>query len=214
MHKIEPAVDALELSASACARICHDLAGSAGALVGMLEMTRADGSPDPEAWALAQECATELAHRLRLFRAAWGEAAEISDLAGLARGLPRAGRIRVEFSGVGDDTERRQLAASLMVVAAAGLPRGGTIWIGEAAGEAGLAARIDGVRAAWPAAMAGELAGLDGGAAGVAEPLAAGLAIAWLQARRMGLTLCIVSPTVLAIHPFTESLSAPAHSGR
>jgi histidine phosphotransferase ChpT len=203
----------LELAAAACARICHDLAGSAGALVGMLEMTRPDGSPDPEAWAVAQDSANELAHRLRLFRAAWGEAGEIPDLAGLARGLPRAERIRVDVSAVSDDTARRQLAASLMLVAANGLPRGGTVWIGEPPAEAGLAVRIEGPRAAWPASMAAQLAGLAGGAACAADPQTAGLVIAWLQARLLGMTIAIVSPTTLAIRAFTESSAASGQSG-
>ncbi len=213
MHKMGSPVDALELAAATSARICHDLAGSAGALVGMLEMTGPDGSPDPEAWALAQDSARELAHRLRLFRAAWGEASEIPDLAGLAQGLPRADRIRVEFFRVGEDAARRRLAASLMMVAAAGLPRGGDIWIGEADDQAGLAVRIEGVRAGWPAMMGSQLTGLADGAAGVVEPLTAGLAIAWLQARLLGWDIRIASATALVIQPFTKSLAAPAQSG-
>jgi hypothetical protein len=153
-----------------------------------------------------------LAHRLRLFRAAWGEAAEITDLAGLARGLPRAERIRVDVSGVGDDTAQRQLAASLMVVAASGLPRGGTVWIGEREAEAGLAVRIEGPRAAWPAAMVEQLAGLGGGAVCAVDPLTAGLAIAWLQARLLGMSIDIVSPTALAIRAFTESSAGSGQS--
>ena len=61
--------EALRLAELLCARLCHDLSGPLGALIGVLEVAR-DKQPDSEALALAEETAVQLAQRLKLLRAA------------------------------------------------------------------------------------------------------------------------------------------------
>ena len=64
------APEPLALAGAVCARVCHDLAGTLGAMAGMLDLVAE--SQDAEALALASSCARELTARLRLLRAAWG----------------------------------------------------------------------------------------------------------------------------------------------
>ncbi len=178
---------AQDLAGALCARVCHDLAGTLGALGGMLDMVAE--SPDAEALALAQACAREMAARLRLLRAAWGSQAEVPALTDLLDGLPNAERLRVDLDGLAplEGDALRQLALSLLVVAAGALPRGGSIAV--SGGGRRIALRIEGLQAAWPAALQG--------AAVPAEPRLVGVAMARLQAATLGLALRVASPTVL-----------------
>ena len=64
--------DSLRLAELLCARLCHDLSGPLGALIGVLEIAREE-QPDSETLALAEETAVELTQRLKLLRAAWGQ---------------------------------------------------------------------------------------------------------------------------------------------
>ena len=182
--------DAQVLAGALCARVCHDLAGTLGALSGMLDMVAA--APDPEALALAQACAHELSARLRLLRAAWGSEAEVEDYAALLPGLPGAERLSIDLTGLAvlDGDRVRQLGASLLLVAAAALPRGGHVWL--SGGGRRLALRIEGRQAAWPD-------GLDGGAQPAPDARRVAQAMARLQAAALGLGLRVSSPTTLEV---------------
>src|SRR3954454_25339494 len=74
--------DMLRLAELLCARLCHDLSGPLGALVGILEIAREE-QPEGETLALADETANELVQRLRLLRAAWGRDIDDMDVARL-----------------------------------------------------------------------------------------------------------------------------------
>ena len=170
--------DALGLAGMVCARVCHDLAGTLGALAGTLDMVAE--SPDPEALALAQDCARELSARLRLLRAAWGADTEVGDLAALLPGLPNVAKLDVNLqTDVLADDATRQLAACLLLVAASALPLGGSIWL--AGSGAALSLRVEGRRAAWPAGL------LDAAQAPI-EPRGVAVAMARLRAASLGLT--------------------------
>jgi histidine phosphotransferase ChpT len=145
----------LALAATLCARVCHDLAGTIGALAGAL--TVATESGDAEALALAADCARDLAARLRLLRAAWGGEGDAPDPATLVAGLPGAERLRVDLSGLAaHGPAARRVAANLLLLAAESLPRGGAIAL--SGHDAALSLEIAGPRAAWPEALAGCLA--------------------------------------------------------
>ncbi len=146
-----PASAKLPLALTLAARVCHDLASTVGALAGTLDM--ALEAADPEALALAVACARELSARLRLLRAAWSMDAEIPDLHTLAAGLPGTERLTVDLSGLPPQLgpDQRRMVPNLLLLAAQGLPRGGTIHVsGE---RAGISARIIGTRAGWPACL-------------------------------------------------------------
>ncbi len=174
--------DKLAFAGVVCARICHDLAGTLGALAASLDMMAE--APDPEALALAQDCARELTDRLRVLRAAWGAGAEVGDLAALLPGLPNIAKLKVSLEAVLEDDSARQFAACLLLAAAAALPMGGAIWLGGAGRH--LRVRVEGRRAAWPPGL------LDSPdppleARGVAA------AMARLQAGSLGVVLRLVS---------------------
>ncbi len=61
---------ALHLADLVGARLCHDLSGLLGTLLGAIEMTIEDTAKPGEALLLADEAAQELGLRLRLLRAA------------------------------------------------------------------------------------------------------------------------------------------------
>ena len=88
----------LPLAFTLGARLCHDLAGTLGALAGTLDLA-ADGQ-DPEALELAAACAREASARLRLLRAAWSANPEQPDLPRLIAGLPGAERLTVDLSAM------------------------------------------------------------------------------------------------------------------
>jgi histidine phosphotransferase ChpT len=71
--------DLLRLAELLCVRLCHDLSGPMGALIGVLDMAREE-HPGSDTLALAEETATELAQRLKLLRAAWGREADDLDI--------------------------------------------------------------------------------------------------------------------------------------
>ena len=50
---------ALHMAELLCARLCHDLSGPLGALIGVLELAREE-QPDSETLALAEDTAVEL----------------------------------------------------------------------------------------------------------------------------------------------------------
>lgn len=175
--------DALGLAGMVCARVCHDLAGTLGALAGMLDMVAE--APDPEALALAQDCARELSARLRLLRAAWGAESEVDDLHTLLPGLPNAAKLQVDLAGASLESDAvRQFAACLLLVAASALPLGGNILL-SGTGK-GLSLRVEGRRATWPA-------GLTEAAGKAVEPRGVAVAMAKLRAESLGLTLQLKS---------------------
>ncbi len=186
----------LAFAATLAARLCHDLAGTMGALTGMLDMA-AEG--EPEALDLAAACARELSGKLRLLRAAWSAEGELPELSSVLAGLPGAERLTVELSGgtAAMDDAARRLAVNLLLVAAGALPRGGTIRL--AANDEGFSVEIDGARAAWPAALERCAADPVFLRAACTRSRDVGVAVACLVAGQAGLSLTVHSPTRLTV---------------
>jgi histidine phosphotransferase ChpT len=184
----EAGLAAMDLATTLCARVCHDLAGAAGAVAGTLELAAEDG--DPEALALALSCANDLSARLRLLRAVWGRDGALPDLAALAAGLPGGERVQVSCAGLapGLDDAWRRLAAMLLIAGAAALPRGGRIEVSGGVGT-GLAVAVEGPRIVWPEGLLRCLQGEDGLAAAGLSPREVGFALTCLHARSLGLAV-------------------------
>lgn len=148
--------DALHLAELLSARLCHELAGPAGALAGTLELAIEDR--DFELVATAHEQALLLVARLRLLRAAWGagEALDAAGLRGLLVALPRAARVRTELDRLDPDASFPPLAARLLLnvllLAAESLPRGGRVVL--ASTGSGTEVSLHGQPAAWPPSLA------------------------------------------------------------
>ena len=154
--------DGLRLAELLATRLCHDLSGPLSGLLAALGEARAD----PQALPLAAEAARVMRQRLALLRAAWGDPAALpaGGLQGLAAGLPRAERLRLELAGplalavlpplVG------RLLLNALLLAAESLPRGGDMTL-EGDPHATVVLGIDADGAAWPAGLAEMLADPD-----------------------------------------------------
>jgi histidine phosphotransferase ChpT len=184
------------LAGTLCARLCHDLAGSLGALTGTLEMAAEEN--DRDALTLSVALAQELTARLRLLRAAWGTGSDLPELESLQAGFPGAERLRLDTSHLAATDERvRRLALSLMLAATPALPRGGVIRVSGS--NQTLAMEIEGPRAAWPEVLKNcaqsEAALLEACEA----PRAMAIALACLQVRALGRQIVIHDDTHLVI---------------
>ncbi len=149
--------DRLALADALCARLCHDIAGPLGTLIGSLELAAEDAEAAAEALPLAGEVAAAMGARLRLLRAAWTTDCGTLGADGLARlagGLPD--RVRVDLSALGAGPFAppvARLLLNVLLLAVESLPRGGTVALAGAPGGP-MAATLAGPSAAWPAALA------------------------------------------------------------
>jgi histidine phosphotransferase ChpT len=148
--------DLLRLAESVCVRLCHDLSGPLGALIGVLDMAREE-HPDSDTVALAEETAAELAQRLKLLRAAWGREADDLDVGRLqdfADGLTSSRRVQVDLKGLQANRQFSpqvgRVVLNLLLLAAECLPGGGIVALAEGPSD-GILVTISGPRAGWPA---------------------------------------------------------------
>ena len=192
--------ESLRLAELLCARLCHDLSGPLGALIGILEIAR-DEQPDSETLAIAEDTAVELGQRLKLLRAAWGQDGDEMDvprLRGFADCLSSSRRVRLDLAGLAQDAVFPAPAArvilNLVLLAAESLPGGGIVALsGSAAGS--VLVTISGPRAGWPAGFAATLH--DEAAtwqAILADPRRLQGPLTALLARGLGLRLSMLMP--------------------
>ncbi len=153
---------ALTLAGTLAERLCHDLAGGLGTLLGTLELACDDPAMLPEALPLARQGASGLVRRLRLLRAAWGggEAANTAQLRELAAGIPLGRRCTLSLEALPDAAEftasQTQLLLNVLMLAVEALAGQGEVAARQIAdGEIVIA--IHGTRAAWPAGLATQL---------------------------------------------------------
>jgi histidine phosphotransferase ChpT len=192
--------EALRLVELFCARLCHDLAGPIGTLLGALEVLREDVPHNEEA-ILAGEAAFDLAERLKLLRAAWGPNVEKLDparLKAMVAAVADQRKVRLEFDTLRSDLVFAPAAARIMLnlvlLALESLPGGGTLALsGDANGSVLLT--ISGARAAWPAGLASWLVDEDAAweAVGSGERNLQGALIA-LMVRVHGFRLSVLMP--------------------
>ena len=181
---------ALALAECLTARLCHDVSGLVATIAGTLEMALEDMPEPTEASELATQAASQLAARVRLYRAAWGGGDMDEDaMTTLAEGLPNWPRLRLTLAP--DLADRlaapgRRLLLCALLAATSGMPAGGGI-AAEPAG-AGFRLVLDGSRAAWPEAAAASGSGLAACIAG-AEPGALASPMVALVAASLGWVL-------------------------
>jgi len=190
--------DRLRLTELVCARLCHDLSGLLGSLVGTLELIT-EGNEDTEAASIVADTATTLALRLKFFRAAWGgqpEPLDLAHLTTLARGL--AGRrVGLDLSGLPATTvfppAVGRLVLNLVLLAAESLPQGGVLCLDG--GSTDVIARLIGPSAAWPAGLVDMLADPATAWQAVADPRTVQAPLTALLARHHGLRLTVLLPS-------------------
>ena len=192
--------ETLRLAELLCARLCHDLSGPLGALIGVLEVAR-DEQPDSETLALAEDTAVELAQRLKLLRAAWGHDSDDLDVArlrGFADCLSSSRRVRLDLAGLESDAVFAppvgRIVLNLVLLAAESLPGGGIVALSGSPVDSVLVT-ISGPRAAWPAGFAlclnDETAAWE---AILADPRRLQGPLTALLARGLGLRLSMLMP--------------------
>ena len=192
--------ETLRLAELLCARLCHDLSGPLGALIGVLEVAREE-QPDSETLALAEDTAVELAQRLKLLRAAWGQESDDMDvvrLRGFADCLSSSRRVRLDLTGLESDAvfpaPVARIILNLVLLAAESLPGGGIVALSGSPAD-NILVTISGPRAAWPAGFAiclnDETAAWE---AILADPRRLQAPLTALLARGLGLRLSMLMP--------------------
>jgi hypothetical protein len=177
-------------------RLCHDLSGSLGALMGVLEMAALE-HPDSETLQVAEETARDLAARLRLLRAAWGGdglPTTIAELDTLAVGLPQR-RVKLDTQALGTDRALpgalSRVLVNAVLLAGESLPAGGRIVLADPGGG-DVVVTIEGKNAAWPAGLAGILADPDAAVAALDSPRVLQAPLTALAARAQGVRLSLL----------------------
>jgi histidine phosphotransferase ChpT len=151
----------LRLAELLTARLCHDLSGALGTVVGALEMADEDPSMAADALPVAGDASRQLSARLRLLRAAWGDGMggmHTPELVSLLQGIPHGRKLRINTAALEPNVafaaSGARLLLNVMMLAAESLPRGGQLTLaGSPAGKVLLT--IEGPGAAWPAGFAG-----------------------------------------------------------
>jgi histidine phosphotransferase ChpT len=168
-------IEALDLAALLCSRVCHDLISPVGAVVNGMEVLEdtTDESTKTFALDLIKKSATQASARLQFCRLAFGAAGsagaeiDLGDAEGVARGFIEDDKTTLgwQLPRVLLPKNRVKLLLNLLLLATQIIPRGGKI-TAEANGEgantgfrisaAGLNARVP---PAVPGLVAGEMPG-------------------------------------------------------
>ncbi|WP_298726450.1 histidine phosphotransferase family protein [uncultured Ferrovibrio sp.] len=199
------AVEELDLIALICSRLCHDLAGSIGAVNNGVELLAEETDPvmREEAIGLIAQSAGDAARRLAFFRLALGASGSTADpmavaeLSRIATQYFSGGKVSVALPETGTDLPKSLGKALLigLLLSAQALPRGGNVQL--APQDAGWRITAQGAMLRWPDAVA---AGLAQDTGWPREPLPALARYARLLTEGCGLKLtAAVSETELRL---------------
>ena len=198
--------EALRLAELLCSRLCHDLSGPLGTLVGVIEIAREEQA-DSETLALADATAAHLINRLRLLRAAWGRQSEELDLPRLrsyASALADSRRLTIDLDAVRLDgavpADASRLILNALLLAVDSLPSGGSIALAGSPGSS-LVMTIDGPHAAWPPGFAAWLANEAEAEAAITTARGIQAPLTALIARALGFRLSLLIPTGASTQP-------------
>ena len=165
-------LEALDLGALLCSRVCHDLISPVVAVVNGIEVMEDDADEQTKTFALdlIRKSAATASARLQFCRLAFGAAGsagasiDTGDAEGVARGMMEDDKVKITWTlpRVLLPKNRVKLLLNLMVLAGGTIPRGGSLTVepigqGDTMGfkvtSSGLNARIP---AAVPALVAGQ----------------------------------------------------------
>jgi len=143
------ALDALDLAALLCSRVCHDVISPVGAIVNGLEVLEEEKDAEMRAFAvdLIKKSARTASARLQFCRLAFGAAGsagasiDTGDAEQVARGLLGDEKTQIVWNAprVLMPKNKVKLILNLCLIAAAAIPRGGVIEVtmeGEGGAEA------------------------------------------------------------------------------
>jgi histidine phosphotransferase ChpT len=139
-------LDALDLAALLCSRVCHDVISPVGAIVNGLEVLEDEKDADMRAFAteLIKKSAKTASARLQFCRLAFGAAGsagasiDTGDAEQVARNLIADDRTQLEWNvpRVLMPKNKVKLVLNLCLISAASIPRGGQIVVTIHGGEA------------------------------------------------------------------------------
>ena len=132
-------LDALDLAALLCSRVCHDVISPVGAIINGLEMLEEEKDPEMRAMALdlVKKSASNASARLQFCRLAFGAAGsagaaiDTGDAEKVTRGLIGEGKIELAWHGTRQlmPKNRVKVMLNLCLVAMACVPRGGVVTV-------------------------------------------------------------------------------------
>ncbi|MBI3672738.1 MAG: histidine phosphotransferase, partial [Rhizobiales bacterium] len=155
----EPRLTDLDLAALLCSRVCHDVISPVGAIANGLELF-----DDPEMDADTKETALEMVRssartasaKLKFCRIAFGAAGsagatiDMGEAGEIAKAFVGSEKVRLDWQAPRENRPKQQvkLLLNMMLMAMAGIPRGGLVTIAVAADT--FTARAQGDRAKVP----------------------------------------------------------------
>ncbi len=169
------ALEALDLAALLCSRVCHDLISPTGAIVNGLEVLEESKDEETKTFALnlIKKSAKGASARLQFCRLAFGAAGsagaqiDLGDAENVARGFIEDEKVKITWNlpRVLMPKNRVKLLLNMLVVAGQAIPRGGALTIDPVGDGETMSFRIaaTGLNARIPHAVPGLL---SGGAAG------------------------------------------------
>jgi len=194
-------LDALDLSALLCSRVCHDLISPAGAIVNGLEVLEEAKDDETRSFAmeLIKKSARTASARLQFCRIAFGAAGsagaqiDLGDAENVARGFIEDEKVKLAWNlpRALMPKNRVKLLLNMLLVATASIPRGGIAAIEGNGADENMAFKIvaRGLNARIPQAVPALLAGCPEG--GVVDAHAIQPFYAGLLARSCGLAVTI-----------------------
>jgi histidine phosphotransferase ChpT len=165
------ALDSLDLAALLCSRVCHDVISPVGAIVNGLEVLDEEKDPETRTFAmdLVKKSAAMASAKLQFCRLAFGAAGsagasiDTGDAEAVTRGLFGDDKVKLEWNvpRVLMPKNKVKLILNLCLIAAAAVPRGGTIAVSVEGADDQLAIRLEskGQNARVAAGVAALLAG-------------------------------------------------------
>lgn len=165
-------LEALDLAALLCSRVCHDLISPTGAIVNGLEvLEEEDSNEETKTFALdlIKKSAKTASGRLQFCRLAFGAAGssaaqiDLGDAEGTARGFLDDDKTKLAWNlpRVLLPKNRVKLLLNLLIIATQTIPRGGTLTVDPIGEGESMSFRITavGLNARIPQALAGLLEG-------------------------------------------------------
>jgi histidine phosphotransferase ChpT len=194
-------LDALDLAALLCSRVCHDLISPAGAIVNGLEVLEEAKDDETRSFAmeLIKKSARTASARLQFCRIAFGAAGsagaqiDLGDAENVARGFIEDEKVKLAWNlpRALMPKNRVKLLLNMLLVATASIPRGGVVAIDGNGADENMAFKLvaRGLNARIPQAVPALLAGCPEG--GVVDAHAIQPFYAGLLARSCGLAVTI-----------------------
>jgi histidine phosphotransferase ChpT len=171
---VTPAIDALDLAALLCSRVCHDLISPVGAIVNGLEVYEEDNDEATKTFALdlIKKSANSASARLQFCRLAFGAAGsagaeiDLGDAESMGRGFIEDEKVKLTWNlpRLLLPKNRVKLLLKMIIIAGQTIPRGGTLVVDPVGSAPDMAFQITaaGLNARVPQAIPALLAGSNG----------------------------------------------------